>query len=325
MAPRPARTPNAAPGGSPAGPFVPEAGATPFPGYRLERLRGRGGFATVWESSAPGGELVALKFMSGGTGANTTARELRSLQAIQQVEHKNLLRTRQVWSMQDWIVIGMDLADASLLDLLELYADEFGKPIETEKVLEYLYPVAEALDFLNARSHRIDGRVVGLQHGDIKPNNILLTGDLPQLADYGLATPTLGPLTPCPRHGTAEYCAPEVFHGSLSERSDQFSLAVTYHVLRTGRFPYPEPPPREQLKNYTRPDPDLSAMPPPERVTLARALSVAPQARYATCVEFLARLLTANKLCVKPRDEAGRVSVVPATESMLLGRSKIFR
>ena len=324
MAPRPARRSTSASPGS-AGPFVPEAGATPFPGYRLKRLRGRGGFATVWESTTPNGDIVALKFMSGGTAAHSTARELRSLQAIQQVEHKNLLRTRDIWSMQDWIVIAMDLADASMLDLLELYADEFGTPIEAEKVFEYLYPIAEALDFLNTRSHRIDGRLVGLQHGDIKPNNILLTGDLPQLADYGLATPTLGPLTPCPRHGTAEYCAPEVFHGGLSERSDQFSLAVTYHVLRTGRFPYPEPPPREQLKNYTRPDADLAAMPVGERPILTRALSVAPQMRYPTCVEFVTRLLVANKLCAKPRDEGGRVSIEPATESVLLGRSMVFR
>ena len=325
VAPQPASRLSPARPNAAAGPFVPEVGATPFPGYRLERLRGRGGFATVWESTTPTGDTVALKFMSGGTGANSTARELRSLQAIQQVEHKNLLRTRDVWSMQDWIVIGMDLADASLLDLLELYADEFGRPIEAEKVLEYLYPIAEALDFLNARTHRIDGRVVGLQHGDIKPNNILLTGDLPQLADYGLATPTLGPLTPCPRHGTAEYCAPEVFHGGLSDRSDQYSLAITYYVLRTGGFPFPEPPPREQLKNYSRPDPDLSALPSAERPIVARALAVAPQARFPTCVEFVAQILATNKLCARSCEGGGRVKIEPATESMLLGRSKLFR
>ena len=288
-------------------------------------MRGRGGFATVWEASAPAGETVALKFMSGGTGATSTARELRSLQAVQNLDHPNLLRTRQVWSMPGWIVIAMDLADASLLDLLELYADEFGKPIELEKLLGYLLPTAGALDFLNARNHRVEGRLVGLQHGDIKPNNILLTGNLAQLADYGLATPLTGSLTPCPRHGTAEYCAPEVFHGNLSDRSDQFSFAVTYCVLRSGAFPFPEPPPREQLKNYTRPDPDLSALPVPERPIVARALSVAPQARYPNCVEFVSRLMLANKLCARPTEAGGQVTIGPATESVLLGRSMVIR
>lgn len=306
--------------------FIPEVGAEPFPGWRLGRLRGRGGFATVWEATGPAGEPFALKFMSSAS-ASSTSREVRSLQTIQTLDHPNLLRIRQVWSLPGWIVIGMDLAEASLLDLLELYAEEFARPIEPEKLFQYLIPAADALDFLNARTHRIDGRLVGLQHGDIKPNNILLRGDVAQLADYGLATPTSGAYTPCPRHGTAEYCAPEVFHGTLTERSDQFSFAVTYHVLRTGAFPYPAPPSgKDSLRNYVRPDPDLGSLPAAERAIVGRALAVIPQNRFPTCAELVAQLLAANRLTAARGDEdGGGVSVRPATESMLLTRSQLFR
>jgi serine/threonine protein kinase len=293
--------------------FVPEAGAVPFPGYKLVRLRGRGGFATVWEAIDPAGERVAMKFMS-SANLSTTARELRSLQAIQTVTHPNLLRTRQVWSLPGCIVIAMDLAEASMLDLLELYVEEFGKPIEPERLGAYLYQVALALDFLNTRRHKIDGKIVGLQHGDIKPNNILLIGDLALLADYGLATPTSGPLVPCPRHGTAEYCAPEVFQGHVSERSDQFSLAVTYHVLRTGTFPYPPPPSnRDHLRNYVRPDPDLANLTPAERPVLLRALSPIPQNRYPSCLDLMTALLGVMNLRAE-KWEDGRIKVVPANE-----------
>ncbi len=292
---------------APALVFVPEAGASPFPGYQLLRLRGKGGFATVWEAQAQGGERVALKFMSSANASNT-ARELRSLQAIQQIEHPNLLRIQQVWSIPGCIVIAMDLADASLLDLLELYIEEFGRLIEPEKVCLYMYQVAQALDFLNAHRHRIDGRLVGLQHGDIKPNNILLVGDSAKLADYGLATPMSGPSTPCPRHGTAEYCAPEVFQGTTTDWSDQFSFAVTYYVLRTGTFPYPPPPPREEQKNYHRPEPDLSNLSPAERPLLARALSPIPQNRFPTCTGLMSSLLGALNLRVE-RNEEGALKV----------------
>ena len=205
MAPRSARklVPPPNPFGAGAGAFTPEAGAVPFPGYRLVRLRGVGGFATVWEASDPAGNRVALKFMSSAT-TGSTARELRSLQQFQALDHPGLLRIRQVWSVPGWIVIGMDLAEASLLDLLELYTEEFTRPIELDKLGLYLTAAAAALDFLNARTHRIDGRLVGLQHGDIKPNNVLLRNDVALLADYGMATPTAGPYTPCPRHGTAD-------------------------------------------------------------------------------------------------------------------------
>ena len=239
---------------------------------------------------------VAMKFMS-SANQSTTARELRSLQAIQHLSHPNLLQTQQIWSIPGSIVIAMDIADASLLDLHELYIEEFGKLIDLEKLFHILCQTALALDFLNARRHRIDGRLVGLQHGDVKPNNILLVGDTAQLADYGLATPISGTSTSCPRHGTAEYTAPEVFQGQLSDRSDQFGLAVSYYILRTGQFPYPEPPSdRERLKNYVRPEPNLMALPNAERAILSRALSPIPQMRFHRCLDMMQALLATFNL-----------------------------
>lgn len=291
--------------------YFPTVGGTPFPGYTLIRQRGTGGFATVWEAEAPGGRRIAMKFMA-SSQVSTTARELRSLQSIQKLDHPNLLKIHNVWSIPGTIVIGMDLADASMLDLFELYLSEFGKLLEPDTLIQYLYPAAQALDFLNARRHRLDGKTVGLQHGDIKPNNILLLGDEAQLADYGLATPTSGSNTPCPRHGTAEYCAPEVFSGYLSERSDQFSFAVTYFILRTARFPFPEPPPPgPKLKNYQRPEPDLSPIPVPgEQAALAKAMAPIPQMRFNSCCDFLNALLTSLGLHVQKRDD-GRIRIVP--------------
>ena len=307
------------------GNFQPEVGAVPFPGYRLLALRGRGAFATVWEASTPSGQLVALKFMSSATAAQT-AREIRSLQSIRELSHDNLLKIRQVWSLPGCIVIAMDLAEASLMDLLEVYLDELGHAIEVPKLATYLVEIASALDFLNARKHRIDGRLVGLQHGDIKPNNILLRGDRALLADYGLATPTSGAVTPCPRHGTAEYTAPEVFQGSLTERSDQFSLAVTWHVLTTGTFPYPEPPrDREKLRGYVRPDPDLSRLGTAERIALARALSPIPQDRYPTCTELMTGLLAAHGLKADRGEDSKLVVRAGSASEASVPKSQLFR
>ncbi len=281
-----------------AGAFAPEVGAEPFPGYRLTRLRGRGAFATVWEAVTPSERRVALKFMSSQPGASgsTTAREIRSLQSIQSLIHPHLLRIHEVWSLPGCIAIAMDLADASLLDLMSLYHDDFEKHVEPEKLYLYLSQAAKALDFLNARRHTVDGRLVGYQHGDIKPNNILLVGDNAYLADYGLATVTAGASTPCPRQGTMEYAAPEIFSGYLTEASDQFSLGVTYFVLRTGAFPFPPPPPPGSLKKmFLRPPPDLVPLPAHERCIVARALAPIPSNRFPNCGEFIAALATANR------------------------------
>lgn len=266
----------------------------PFPGYKLVRLRGRGGFATVWETTDPDGERLALKFMSSHSGASTV-RELRALRAFAALEHPHLLPIHDVWSIPGQIVIGMELAEASLLDLMLLYADEFNRPIETDRLLRYLRQAATALDFLNAHNHQWEGRKVGLQHGDIKPNNILLVGDVAKLADYGLATPTSGAKTPCHRHGTLEYVAPEVIQGYATDTTDQFSLAVTYYVMRSTTFPFPPPPPAEQMsRGFTRPAPDLSCVSEVERPALLRALSPIPQNRFPSCTAFIHALEVAT-------------------------------
>jgi serine/threonine protein kinase len=268
-------------------------GAEPSPGYRLRRVRGRGGFAEVWEADGPDGP-VALKFMP-ASNASTTAREVRSMQSLLALDHPHLVTTHAVWSLPGYIVINMELAEATLLDLMLLYHNDLGQPIDPQLLCTYLWQVADALDFLNARQHPRDGRKVGFQHGDVKPNNILLVNDRAKLTDYGLSTPTHGSNTPCPRQGTREYAAPEVFAGYYSDTSDQFSLAVTYHVLRTGTFPFP-PPPAQQSRSFARPLADLSLLTEAERPPLNRALWPAPQDRFPSCLALMEELLRAHQL-----------------------------
>jgi serine/threonine protein kinase len=257
-------------------------------------MRGRGGFAEVWEASAPEGPPVALKFMS-SANVSSTSREIRSIQSFLELQHPNLVKTNAVWSVPGYIVINMELAEATLLDLMFVYHNELGQHMDIQPLCLYLWQVAQALDFLNARQHAVDGRRVGFQHGDVKPNNILLFGDTAKLTDHGLATPTHGSNTPCPRQGTREYAAPEVFAGYYSDNSDQFSLAVTYHVLRTAAFPFP-PPPEHMSRSYARPPANLSGVGEAERPPLLRALSHAPQDRWPSCRDFMAAMLKSHGL-----------------------------
>ncbi len=274
--------------------FIPETGCEPVPGYTLLRLRGRGAFATVWEARSPQGENIAIKVMSSQL-VSSTARELRTIQALQRLSHPHMLATRQVWSVRGNILIAMELAEASLLDLFLLYAEEFHQPVEVKKILLYLYQAAEALDYLNARQHTFEGKTVGYQHGDIKPNNILIVNDVAMLADYGMATPMISSTSLTPRQGTLEYAAPEIFQGIITESTDQFSLAVTYYLLRTGLFPF-QPVPKMPPRGYQREAPDLTAVGCEESMVLQRALSVVPQSRYPNCVELMTSLLKVHGL-----------------------------
>ena len=131
---------------------------------------------------------------------------------------------------------------------------------------------------------------------------MLLFGDVAKLTDHGMATPTHGPLTPCPRAGTKEYAAPEVFQGYLTDSSDQYSLAVTYYVLRTGTFPI-SPPAVDLSRSSFRPPLELPGIHPAEQNALGRALSLVPQARYDSCGDLMRALIRANGMQLSRIDD----------------------
>lgn len=259
-----------------------------FPGYRLRQLVGRGGFGEVWEAETTDGTPIALKFLP-CRDSLTAAQEIRAIQPIKDLIHPNLTATYQVWAWESHVVVAMELAEGSLLDLFEAYLSELGTAIEPAKVCRYLLQAAQGIDFLNARQHMHEGRRVSFQHCDIKPSNLLLFGETVKLCDYGLASMTSSTMRGHRRTGTKDFAAPEVFQGRLSDWTDQYALAVTYCLLRGGEMPFP--PVREKFEqNYVRPQPDLSMLPEAERPIIARALSPVPQDRWHSCRELMTQL-----------------------------------
>lgn len=257
-------------------------------GYSLRRLRGKGAFGEVWEAENASGAAVALKFLR-CDDSFSSPKELRNIQAISKLDHPHLLRTERVWSSRGYLVVSMELADGSLAEVLDICRVEHGVGLPQQVACDYLVHAAAALDFLNAHRHTLGGRVVGIQHCDVKPANLLLVGHTVKLGDFGLATQLAAPLVTHRRLGTPAYAAPEVFEGLLSDWSDQYSLAVTYCELRTGRWPFPDAPTRF-TQSWVRPAPDLSGLTSDEKRVVQRALLPTPHLRWRSCGEFVAQL-----------------------------------
>jgi serine/threonine protein kinase len=273
---------------------APGVGHEPFPGHRLRQRLGQGGRGEVWEADVAGGGRVAVKFMA-TSGSLLDVREIRAIQAVRTLQHPNLLRIDSVWSKPGYLVCSMELAEGSLQDLVEAHLETLRTPMPTAQVCSYLKQVAGALDFLNARQHLIDGQRVGVQHCDVKPSNILLFGETVKLCDFGLATLTATRLQAHDHMGTPNYAAPEIFHYHLSDQSDQYSLAVSYCALRSGRLPFPDTNSFDPTWLRHRPNPDLSGLSADEQSVIARALDPTPQNRWPTCSDLMTRLTAATR------------------------------
>jgi serine/threonine-protein kinase len=271
-------------------------GIEPYPGCRLRQLLKRTEYTQVWKAITVDERPLAVKF-STCHDDRAIQHDLPFLLALRQLAHPHLIPIYWVWCFRDYVVVAMELARGSLQDFLTDSATESGKPIAAGQVCRYLTQAADALDFLNKQRHRLYGQRVALQHGNIKPSNLLLVGDTVKLMDFKLSSQTTFEQAHDRLAETLRYAAPEVFHGWESASADQYALAATYCHLRGGRPPFADAP--ETLDaDYVRPKPDLTMLPEAERPIVGRAFARCPEDRWPSCGELMARL--AKVVSVEP-------------------------
>lgn len=107
--------------------------------------------------------------------------------------------------------------------------DDYVGNLTVADVVVLLYRLLNALKRLHAMKDEKGNSIV---HGDIKPQNVMLTRErLPVLIDFGGAVA---------RVKTPAYAAPEQSNAKarITPAADLFSLAVTFHyILRGGKLP----------------------------------------------------------------------------------------
>ena len=261
--------------------------AEPLPGYRLIERLGRGGFGEVWKCEAPGGLHKAIKFVYGDLrsaheGTGLAEQELKALSRVKTVRHPYILSLERFDIIEGQLIIVMELADRSLADRFRECVAGGLPGIPRAELLRYMEETAEALDLMNLNHD--------LQHLDIKPQNLFLVHNHVKVADFGLVKGLQGARATMTGGVTPLYAAPETFDSTVSRFCDQYSLAIVYQELLTGRRPFTGATARQLLMQHVQGTPDLSSLPANDREPIGRALAKKPEARHPSCQDLLRAL-----------------------------------
>lgn len=290
-----------------------------LPGYELIEKIGAGGYGEVWSVIAPGGMRKAVKFVFGGECDKRATSELHALEKIKSVRHPFLLSLERIEIVEGRLVVVSELADCSLRDRFVECVEEGLPGIPRDELLSYLSDAADVLDYI--------GEQHNLAHLDIKPDNLLLLGGHVKVADFGLVK-SLNNQTQASLVGgmTPTYAAPEVFLGSPSRQSDQYSLAILYQEMLTGSVPFPGVNAAELTLQHMKDDPDLVRLPEADRFPAARALSKEASHRFASCGEMVSAIRIAGTISASsPAASPGSapVSAPPISKKEKLDRHSV--
>ena len=204
--------------------------------YRIEALLGRGGMGEVYRAVENESSLeVAIKVLQPEfleNNPNFKETFLKEGQLACRISHPNVVRVIDACldSEKNLCYLVMEyVSGGSMEDLLRR-----GETLDWEWALTLGAKVAEAL---SAARH------LNIVHRDIKPDNLMLTGDGEvKLADLGIAkAPGAGGNADQPRIvGTPAYISPEQCRDSAAAdcRSDIYSLGVTLYEILTGKMAY---------------------------------------------------------------------------------------
>jgi serine/threonine-protein kinase len=282
--------------------------------YHVESVIGWGGMSEVYRARDKRlGRLVALKILASQLATDERFRQrfVRESRMVASIDHPHIIPIYEAGESGGLLFIAMRYVEGRDLRAL---LDEEG-PLPLARANRILTQVAAALD----AAHRH-----GLVHRDVKPANILVTGDPDSehtyLTDFGLTknTDSLGGLTSQGQFmGTPRYVAPEQITGEqVDPRADVYAFGcVTYEVL-TGMPPFQRdsqlallyahlsetPPPLTSLR------PEL---PPAADEVMQRALAKTPDDRFDTCMTFVQELRDALSGASGPYAQVPAQSAIP--------------
>ncbi len=259
--------------------------------YTVERELGRGGMAIVFLAHDEKHDRpVAIKVLKPEIATSIGAgRFLREIEVTAQLSHPYIVTLHDSGEVDGLLYYVMPFVEGETLG--QRIEREGQLPIQD--TLAITQQVAAALAYAHS---------LGVVHRDIKPDNIMLKGDVAVVADFGIAraVTTAGgtKLTETGLIvGTLAYMSPEQAGGDLrlDGRSDLYSLACVVYEMLSGEPPFGGPTAQSIIaKHLHEPPPSIRVVRSRVSVAVDRALDTAlskvPTDRQSGVLEFVEAL-----------------------------------
>jgi eukaryotic-like serine/threonine-protein kinase len=282
--------------------------------YEIRAELGRGGMARVYRAiDTQLQRTVALKILAAQLSLDPefVRRFEREASTAAGLRHPAIVTIYDVGEQDGLYYIAMEYVPGrSLHAILEEHT-----ALGLGFALAILEPVAQALD----HAHR-----QGAVHRDIKPHNILISGDgRVLLTDFGIAQTPDADDERLTRTGvfmgTPEYISPEQAEARrVDGRSDLYSLGVVAYEIVTGRVPFAGATPQLIVAHAQIPPPPptsvLAHLPGELDQVLVRALAKRPDQRYPTGAALVAQLRQVAERYGIPRATAEQLAALAQAE-----------
>lgn len=202
-----------------------------IPGYKIKRVLGKGGMATVYLATH---ELlnrqVALKVMNAALvhTPGFSERFLNEGRIVASLNHSNIITIYDIAIVKHLHFISMEHVNRGDL------SQRIETGINPQDAIDILIKLADCLHFAHQN---------GVIHRDVKPANILFRDDAtPLLTDFGIAkqSGTDASLTATGTiMGTPQYMSTEQAQSHpFDHRADIYSLGIIFYEMLTGVQPY---------------------------------------------------------------------------------------
>lgn len=143
--------------------------------YNVAKVLGDGTYGSVLlASNKSTGEKVAIKKMKQKYYNWEECMKLREINSLRKLIHPNIVKLREVIRENDELHLVFEFMDANLYE----FTKSRVRPIPESKVRNMMFQVMQGMHHVHKH---------GYFHRDMKPENLLVTGDLVKIADFGLA------------------------------------------------------------------------------------------------------------------------------------------